>query len=184
MGLLRAPGRDGSGLIAAAFRRLAQLRDAKALHPKGTVHEATVHVTGGPLPLGEHRAIVRLSRGLGLPDALPDVVGLAIRLVDLDQDLLLSGLGRDAAANPQTSIARFEAGGRRFLYHAAPEPGGFRLRFGDREVATLSLGPQIDTEEPRFDVWRHTGAGVRPTGWINRLRRRAYPESQRGWAEA
>ena len=168
-------------MIGALFRKLADLRDAKALHPKGTVHEATVVVHGGPLPVGEHRAIVRLSRGLGLPDALPDVVGLAIRLVDLDQDLLLSGLGRDARANPQTSITPFEAGGERFLYHAKPRPGGFRLLFGDREVATLELGPEIETEEPRFDVWRHTGAGLRPTGAINRLRLRAYPGSREGW---
>ena len=105
----------------------------------------------------------------------------AIRATDLDQDLLLSGLGRDPRTNPSSSLPPFEAGGERFRYHARPEPGGFTLHARGELFATLRLGARSDAD-PRFDVFRHTGGGILPVGLINRLRRAAYAGSRQGWA--
>ena len=169
-------------MVGPLFRAVARLRSSRAVHPEGAVREATLTaVAGGPLPPGEHPALVRLSRGIGLPDAMPEIVGLALRAVDLDQDLLLAGLGRDPRTNPSSSLLPFEAGGRRFRYHATPEDGGFALLAGGERFATLRLGALSD-EEPRFDVFLHTGGGIRPAGVINRLRRPAYAGSREGWS--
>lgn len=55
------------------------------------------------------------------------------------------------------------------------EPSGRELgvlRVGDRLPAAVS-------RDLRFDPW-HTGPGLRPIGWLNRLRRPAYAASQEG----
>jgi hypothetical protein len=93
---------------AALFGRLARLRRGRSLHPIGVGYAGTLRIAApqpgyDDVPLlaraGEHPALVRFSRGLGLPDPLPDVLGLALRLPDLHgpgrhQDLLLSTSGR------------------------------------------------------------------------------------------
>src|SRR3954471_6973205 len=95
----------------AGFEAAARLRGSKAFHPSGVVHEATVEITGGPAApdgvtiLGRpasHTALIRFSRGAGLPQPIPDVLGMAIRLTDAygpghHQDLLLVTSGHGAA---------------------------------------------------------------------------------------
>lgn len=87
----------------ALFRALSTVRGARIFHPRGVGYEATVAVErpvpghrGVPLleQPGEHRAVVRFSRAAGLPEPLPDVLGLSLRIRDLHgrgrhQDLLL-----------------------------------------------------------------------------------------------
>ena len=67
------------------------MRSARSLHPDGIVFEATVDVertarglAGAPLfsSSGSHAAVVRLSRSIGLPQPLPDLHGLTVRVVD------------------------------------------------------------------------------------------------------
>ena len=85
------------------FGVLSALRGRRIFHPQGIGHEATPSIPG-PVPgergvpllegAGRHPAIVRLSRGAGLPEPLPDVLGLAMRLLDVHgpgrhQDFLL-----------------------------------------------------------------------------------------------
>lgn len=100
-----------TGLLAsgagALFGGLATLRGTRAVHPQGVVFAATVALRDGPglalVPaFGPPRtvpALVRLSRGFGLPRRLPDPLGIAVRLPDLHgpgrhQDLLMvSSLG-------------------------------------------------------------------------------------------
>ena len=83
-----------AGAASAAVLGLASaVRRARVFHPDGVAFEATVDVEA-VLPRGRHRAVVRFSRGAGLPEALPDVLGLAVRLLDAHgpgahQDLLL-----------------------------------------------------------------------------------------------
>jgi hypothetical protein len=89
-------------VVAAAFRSTARFRRARAFHPVGLAFRATVQVhASGPaepaLAPGSHPAVVRFSRGIGWSHALPDIHGVAIRLVDAHgpgrhQDLLLSSV--------------------------------------------------------------------------------------------
>lgn len=115
---------------AATFRTLSALRGRRVFHPDGAAFEATVTISpSGPaygVPLldepGSHPALVRLSRGAGLPEPTPDVIGVAVRLVDvhgdggLHQDLLLAG------SRPQPGL-------RHLL---VPGPG-----FADRHFSTI-----------------------------------------------
>ncbi len=89
---------------AVPLGTLARRRPGKPMHPRGAVLGAVVVRTGAvpdwgvPWLTGPAReaAVVRLSRGAGLPAPLPDLLGLAVRLPDGDRpvDLLLSTTGR------------------------------------------------------------------------------------------
>lgn len=121
------------------------------MHPHGAVFDAVLERHG--MPAGEqpwgvrwldgegtHRAVVRLSRGAGLPAPLPDVLGLALRVPqagDRPIDLLLTTAGRgplgrlffvprrDAAAVYSSIMAyRSDAGAVRIV--AIPESDGVR----------------------------------------------------------
>ena len=91
------------------FAGASALRRKRIVHPHGIGFEAELTVAPAPGVLevsatsllsapGAHRATVRLSRGAGLPTALPDVLGLAIRIDDAygagrHQDFLLASSG-------------------------------------------------------------------------------------------
>lgn len=204
---------------AAVFRALSRARGRRIFHPSGAVFDAALAVGAGLpgtalfRPGARHAAVVRLSRGLGLPEPLPDFLGLAVRVPDAygagrHQDLLLVTSGsaplvRHAlvpasryAGHVLTSVLPYDVGGRRLLFAAVPAggvaagvPGAFRIAVAGRaggwdDVAELALGPRrsetVD-EDLRFDPW-HTGGGLRPAGFLNRLRAAAYPASQQGRA--
>jgi len=90
--------------VAAAFSALAALRRKRSLHPIGIGYQGRlqvpIHVPARPgVPLFQagaaHAALLRFSRGAGLPEPLPDALGVAIKLPDAhgpgaDQDLLLT----------------------------------------------------------------------------------------------
>jgi hypothetical protein len=105
--LARAASSAGGGVLAAATAVLAALRPArKPLHPDGEILAARVFRSGSAEPTGvgwldepgEDDADVRLSRAVGLPGALPDIHGLALRVHAPDGvgDVLFAttGLGR------------------------------------------------------------------------------------------
>src|SRR4051794_12115042 len=92
---------------AALFGATSALRRARTFHPDGAAFESTFVVdeppdrrptpTGSTLfdQAGECPALVRLSRGAGLPEPLPDIFGLAVRVIDAygpnaHQDLLVN----------------------------------------------------------------------------------------------
>jgi hypothetical protein len=91
-------------VVAAAFYGLAALRRRRSLHPTGIGYQGQLLIgqdgpgrPGIPLlrPGSAHSALVRFSRGAGLPEPLPDALGVAIKLPDAhgpgaDQDLLLT----------------------------------------------------------------------------------------------
>jgi hypothetical protein len=112
------------------------------MHPRGTVLDAVLERTGVPDDggvrwLGEparEAAVVRLSRGAGLPAPLPDVLGLAVRLPDGGRpvDLLLSTTGtgrwsrflpvpRTDAASPYSSIMGYRSAAGTLRLAAVPE---------------------------------------------------------------
>ncbi|HWJ82951.1 MAG TPA: hypothetical protein VNS55_12005 [Nocardioides sp.] len=91
------------GVLAGASRVLTHLRRGpKPLHPEGEVVSGTLRRTGSAgcgVPwlesTGTDDVVVRLSRAVGLPDALPDIYGLAVRVPagGRPADLLLASTG-------------------------------------------------------------------------------------------
>jgi hypothetical protein len=68
-------------LVEKGFDALARIRSAPAFHPRGRLYEAVLEVEGrGPVPTGERPALVRLSKGAGLPGPAPDFLGVAVRV--------------------------------------------------------------------------------------------------------
>ena len=101
-----APVRAGA---AALFGTVARLRRNRSLHPNGVAYRATIEIDERPAadlpsadllkPGARHPAVVRFSRSIGLPERVPDILGIALRAVDAygdahHQDLLMvtSGL--------------------------------------------------------------------------------------------
>jgi hypothetical protein len=125
---------------------VAAVRRGKAVHPHGEVYAARLVVTGVPAApaaarllatAGEHAALVRFSRSLGLPRPLPDLLGMSIRVLDAygrgrHQDfLLVSSIDRpvlhhlfvpasDVQQRPYSSSLPFRGGGQRFILGALP----------------------------------------------------------------
>jgi hypothetical protein len=149
----------GTGAVAAAAKTVASIRRARAAHPRGGTFHATVRTAGGAgcgVALldegGRYRALARFSRGLGLPEGWPDVLGIALRVYggagpDADLDLLVSTtLGRAPLirhlpwprrrwAVPYTTVAGYGTRqGRRYLA-LLPDPAAAHLG-GD--LATLA----------------------------------------------
>ena len=140
--------------LATAFASLTRLRGAKPIHPRGSVVAATVHRTGAARPwgsawldeAGQDAALVRLSRSVGLPGPLPDVLGLALRTRGPGgaHDVLLASTGtgaltrfllvprRDAARSGYTSVLPYRSPRGPVLLAAVPAgpwPGaGARFR--------------------------------------------------------
>jgi hypothetical protein len=93
-----------ASLLAALFRLLSRLRRARALHPVGVGYRGRLEITAGArrfagarllAPGAAYDALVRFSRGGGLPEPLPDALGVAVKLPDAygpgrAQDLLVT----------------------------------------------------------------------------------------------
>ena len=190
-------------MIRRAFRTLSALRRARIFHPRGTARRAVVTVDDGPHHLdalaGRHDALVRLSRGLGIPSPAPDVLGVAIKLLGVhgrrrDQDLLLATAVRFVPL-PRRSLRRGIASSiapyrnrrrERFLVGGRWRGDGFDLltarplrRWRVVGRVELDAGAAVPDRPLRFSPWT-TGGGLVPAGWLNRARRPAYAGSQEG----
>jgi hypothetical protein len=92
-------------MVATGFYALAALRRRRSLHPTGIGYQGWLRVPderplrpGAPLLFQAgvtHQALLRFSRGAGLPEPLPDALGVALKLPGahgpgVDQDLLLT----------------------------------------------------------------------------------------------
>jgi hypothetical protein len=130
-----------------AFRLASRLRGERAVHARGRAFTGRVVLPGGAgtgAPLldraGSYDAVVRISRSAGLPSALPDVFGLAVRLLDAHgpgahQDLLLDSTSPapllrrlpvprwDASSATYGSLLPYDVAGRRMLLGARAVPG-------------------------------------------------------------
>jgi hypothetical protein len=95
------PARLAGDLVAVPLGALARRRSGKPMHPSGAVYDGRLERTGGSVGVawldgtGTADVVVRLSRGIGLPWPLPDLLGLAVRIPGDDGpvDLLLSSTG-------------------------------------------------------------------------------------------
>ncbi|QKG21834.1 DUF1990 family protein [Actinomadura verrucosospora] len=89
----RLTGPAGAAL-ARAFTAAARARGGRPLHPHGLVFDATLRLSGTSrfwgVPLlddaAELRGVARLSRSIGLPSPFPDVLGLALRWRQPEED--------------------------------------------------------------------------------------------------
>jgi hypothetical protein len=136
------PGPFGAG-AARLTGALTAIRDARLIGRSGSAYRAQLEITPGARLLhsplldrpGLYEVTLRASRALGLPDPLPDLLGLAIKIPDAngpgkDQDLLLfssaSGpLARQTAvpatsflARRYSSISPYLVGGRPLMLGA------------------------------------------------------------------
>ncbi len=108
----------GSGFMGV-FRALKVFRPSRPIHPRGvrlTGHLAVDGSASSGIPwldtAGSSPVEARLSRSVGLPGPLPDIIGLAVRIPsgDAHADLLLSSTGSSPLGRfvlvPRLNIAR------------------------------------------------------------------------------
>jgi hypothetical protein len=153
------------------FAALAAARGARIFHPAGVAYRARFEALPTPAPAGvhilqpgfEHDALVRFSRGLGVPRPLPDFLGIAFRLpdayrVDAHQDFLLASTGRRPFTNaiPLPSATFFGRAFSSLLPHAVA--GKIAL------VGAFALGPERATGrlEPLAELEEVAAAGEVP----------------------
>lgn len=131
----------------AAFRLASRVRGERAIHGRGRTLTGRLTVTGGlgtgarllDAP-GSYDVLVRFSRSAGLPEPLPDVLGMAVRILDAhgpgqDQDLLLDStrpepllrrfpwIGRDLLGQLYCSLLPYDVADSSLLLGAHPLPG-------------------------------------------------------------
>lgn len=132
--------------VAAAVRWLSSVRGRRIFHPYGLAYTATLTIDTPPLSPSEclllgtarsYPAIVRFSRGIGLPQPLPDILGIALRLPDVygpgqHQDLLYIASGNGWLLNrlllftggylhrPFSSILAYRASQHHLLFGLLP----------------------------------------------------------------
>jgi len=210
--------------LARAFALLGRLRRGRAVHGRGEAWHGELRVPaasrssdvggterwGAPLldEPGTHAVLVRRSRALGLPSWLPDVTGVAIRVLDaggtgLHQDLLLDTGGRSVigrrvptlhlAGHEQhySSLLTWQAGSGKVMFGArATGPSSMQLLLARssgpwQAWATLTLTERLprDAADALHLSPANTGAGLTPVGWLQRLRPDSYAASARGDAD-
>jgi hypothetical protein len=85
-----SPAAVAGRLLAEIFAQLQRLRHPRPIHPHGVALEGSIRFLTGTAPTGlvfldsppaaEIAVSARVSRSLGVPSPLPDVIGLALRL--------------------------------------------------------------------------------------------------------
>ncbi len=200
-----APPRSSSlpgSALALVLGLGSAARRVRVLHPTGEVHSCRVQVLGGARTWGarlldepaEHEGLVRVSRGLGLPAPLPDVLGLALRLPGLGVggaplDLLMNtsalrfAFWPDWLSRTYSAILPHRTGsGQRVVLGARPVEGGWELLVAEPLGAwavwgRLDLGPVVETERIRF--LPTVGADdLAPVELLRQVRHEAYLRSQ------
>jgi hypothetical protein len=182
------------------------LRGERVIHAKGHAFSGQLTLLADasaldvPLTRGprERPVLVRFSRGAGLPDALPDVLGIAIRVPDADgagrpQDLMLSTGGGspllrrmlvprwDYRTSTYTSLVSYEVGGRDLVVAALPEGDDFLLATAEGGSAWMPFGrlsvdealPDEQSRQLSFSVTNDAG-GFRIGGRWRAARAGAY----------
>jgi hypothetical protein len=187
---------EAAGLsICALLAALAVVRRGKAFHPDGVVYDARLAVTGDPKApqaagllsrQGEHAAIARFSRAVGMPRPIPDLLGLSLRAPAAygsgrHQDFLLVTSAdypllhhiflpaRDAQQRPYTSALPYRAEDDLFLVGAVPRRDSPRPD-GRDEFERLQAA--ASTGRLAFDVAvASIGGRFRPVGTLHIGRR-------------
>ena len=184
--LISVPYRVADTVLSTTLAAGSAVRRGRIFHPDGVAHRATVRIEPTTRAFGvpllddqrSHDAIVRFSRGAGLPDGLPDILGMAIRIVDAHgdgahQDILVNAAlpspvvrhlfapALGFRATYFSSILPYDVGGATMLFGARPLPGARgllnRLDEVDAAAATGTLGFSLLAATP-LGRWRGIGA--------------------------
>jgi hypothetical protein len=133
-------------IVRPAFRALAALRSARAFHPRGALYAGSVLVRGaGPLPLGEHACRVRLSKGIGTPRGVPDLLGIAVRILCEPPVDVLCTTTLGAAGWRRYVLWPTRRWGRSTLTSLMP----WRSASGERVQAVVAVAdPRLDSLDP------------------------------------
>lgn len=209
VGDAREAAASGAGELLAGAARLvaAARRAAKPLHPRGTTWSAELVRWGGArsgVPWlddpGTDDAVVRQSRAIGLPRALPDVHGLAVR-AEQDgggvADVLLATTGSGPLGRYVLHLGRRSASmffGSLLPYRAPLGPvhlgallrdeGTWDLLWAARRApwqpfGRLVLGEQLRELEVSFDPVLNRPPGLEQYDALARLRLPAYRTARR-----
>jgi len=225
----------GRAAVGTVFGSLARVLGTRPLHPSGVAFEAELVVDEPRLRgarlfarRGRRPAYVRFSRGFGLPEPIPELMSMAVKIPNAygpgrEHDLLMAASGdrpllRHVFAWGGTHLDRaystvlpFRVGDRTMLLGAVPRgvgvdgvgrrPGdlpeleaaaaagelAFDLRVATplgpwRTVARLEVGRQLSDEEGDALAFNsaHTGGGIEPVGYVNRVRAAAYDAAAAG----
>jgi hypothetical protein len=209
--------RSAGAVLGGVFGTVARLRptSSKALHPRGHVTTGTLVRHGATPPTGvawldepgTDDVLVRRSRSVGLPGALPDIHGLAVRVPvgrTRGADLLLASTGTRPGArhllaptrsddHPLTTLLPYRTPSGPVLLGAFPEPGAavYELRVAGLTGAWRPFGALAVDEPPtggadeapdvevHFDPVLNPLPGLPSYGWVTRLREPAYAASRR-----
>ena len=189
--------------FAAALGLGTAVRGARVFHPHGVARSCRLHVTGGlgwgARVLDEpavHDGVARLSRGAGLPEPLPDIEGVALRLPGqgvggAPLDLLVNSAWRYAfvpsVLSPTWSavLPHRTGTGRLVLVGARPTADGFALLAAPplgawQQWGRLELGEELPAQQSeRLRFAPTVGADdLRPVAPFRGLRARSYEHSQ------
>lgn len=209
---LRAVASGGGRLLATATAGVAAVRRAaKPLHPEGHVVTARVRrfgavpATGVPWldEEGTEEVLVRASRAVGLPDVLPDIHGLAVRIPfgERHGDLLLASTGvgrftrfmltgsRSLGGRPMTTLLPYHSPSGPVLIGAVPrdekvlelavaQAWGPWRPFGELVLPTADSETWHD-EHVDFDPLLNTVPGLSNYRWVEELREASYLRARR-----
>lgn len=191
-------------VLSGAAATLASLRPAaKPLHPEGTLYRGRLTRFGSADPIGVpwidepgvDDVLVRLSRAVGLPGALPDVHGMALRLTLDDSrvgDVLLATTGWNRLARhvltfgwsperPMSTLLPYRTPAGPVVLGARPGThADFRLCWARAGHSWRPLGDLVLEDGPdpdrvvSFDPVLNTVPGLDQYSWVVQLRERAY----------
>ncbi len=119
---------------------------------------------------GEDPVVARVSRGLGLPPALPDIVGLALRVKQQSGsfDILLASTGSSRLGRFLVTLHRQAS--KSMLGSLMPYKGSLGpILLAARTVAPLTLPARLDRLQEALtgETWRLALFWARPSGpWI------------------
>lgn len=206
--VLAGLSRAGGWTLAAATAAGSALRPArKPLHPKGQVWAATLTRHGASAQStgvgwldepGQQEATVRVSAAIGLPTALPDIHGLAIRVLQPkgEADILFATTGtrpglrhvlrftRSPTSSTHTTLLPYRSPSGPLLVAATPQGDrrfqlSYALGSGPwHAFADLDLTRRVEIEIS-FDPLLNPPAGLDNYGWVKRLREPAYRTARR-----
>jgi hypothetical protein len=195
--------------LSTTIRTMAALRPAaKPLHPEGVVLTGSLERRGSAVPSGSawvdepgrDEVVVRLSRAIGLPDAMPDIHGLAVRVPTPagEGDLLFASTGWNRLgrfvltfgggpeSRPLTTLLPYRtASGPVLLGVRASGPQVYEMSWcrprGEwRSFAELRVsGEEAPHQAIAFDPVRNQLPGLTQYAWVTRLREPSYRTARR-----